>query len=182
MIEGSAQDCYGVFCGGIDASGVKRIFEAVGAAMAAEAPRLHLLLQSSGGTLGDGVCLYDYLRAVPIEVVAYNVGSICSAAIFAYLGARQRKTSAFAAFMIHRTYISPHAARAENLQAFAHAMILDDERSEAILRQCIHLSDEMWAVHKTSDLWISAQIAVESGLATEFGEFAPPPGSAVVTI
>jgi ATP-dependent protease ClpP protease subunit len=114
--------------------------------------------------------------------VAYNVGSICSAAIFAYLGARQRKTSAFAAFMIHRTYISPHAARAENLQAFAHAMILDDERSEAILRQCIHLSDEMWAVHKTSDLWISAQIAVESGLATEFGEFAPPPGSAVVTI
>jgi hypothetical protein len=84
--------------------------------------------------------------------------------------------------MIHRTYISPHAARAENLQAFAHAMILDDERSEAILRQCIHLSDEMWSVHKTSDLRISAQIAVDSGLATEFGEFAPPPGSAVVTI
>jgi len=42
--------------------------------MAAEAPRLHLPLQSSGVTLGDGVCLYNYLRAVPIEVVAYNVG------------------------------------------------------------------------------------------------------------
>jgi hypothetical protein len=106
-------EIYGVFCGNVDQASVARIMSGMATAINNRVPRLHLLFQSSGGLVGDGVCLYNFLKALPIPLTIYNVGSVSSIAALAYLGAEERKVSAHATFMLHRTYASPQAAGAE---------------------------------------------------------------------
>src|SRR5262249_3680075 len=150
---------------------------ALAGAAATQVQHVHLLFQSSGGTVSDGVCLYNFLRMLPIEVSLYNVGTVASAGALAYLGAKVRKVSATGTFMLHRTQASPLMATAERLQALVKSVAVDDQRTETILRVHLNLPDELWEVHKVSDLWFSAEEAVEYGLATEVGDFAPPKGT-----
>src|SRR5207249_2269497 len=39
----------------------------------------------------------------PVELTAYNSGTVASGAVIAFLGAKKRKASASATFMLHRT-------------------------------------------------------------------------------
>src|SRR5262249_20152289 len=126
---------------------------------------------------GDGVCLYNLFRSLPILLTLYNVGSIASVGVVAYLGAKHRKSSGNATFMIHKAYASPQMATSDRLQAAAQGIALDDERVEAILRSHINLSDENWATHRVADLWISAKEAQRAGLVTEIADFSPPKGT-----
>jgi ATP-dependent Clp protease protease subunit len=167
---------YAIFAGFIDQSAVQRIFQGVCAAITNRIQHIHLLFQSYGGTVGDGVCLYNFFRGLPIGLTLYNVGNVSSAAVIAYLGAHERKTSAYATFMVHRTQSPQQAASAERLHAIAHSVVADDERTEAILRQHLTLSEDQWAIHRTAELWFTAKEAELCGLA-EIGEFAPPLGS-----
>jgi ATP-dependent Clp protease, protease subunit len=175
-------EIYGVFCGNVDQASVARIMSGMATAINNRVPRLHLLFQSSGGLVGDGVCLYNFLKALPIPLTIYNVGSVSSIAALAYLGAEERKVSAHATFMLHRTYASPQAAGAERLQAIAKGLLLDDERTETILRQHLTLDEGRWAEHRSNDIWFSAQEAVDAGFATSIGDFAPPKGSLVYSL
>ena len=171
------QEAYGIFAGPVDQQAVQKISNALSIAVNSGLQHVHMLFQSAGGTVGDGVCLYNLFRACPIEVTLYNVGTIASAGVIAYLGAKNRKVSANATFMIHKTYFSPMGATSDRLQSAANAAILDDQRIEAIWHGNITLSTEKWDVHKLADLWISADEAVAAKLATAIGDFAPPKGN-----
>jgi ATP-dependent protease ClpP protease subunit len=59
---------------------------------------------------------------------------------------------------------------------------LDDQRTETILRHHLKMPDDLWEVHKSADLWLSAEEAVKYGLATDIAEFAPPFGSQVFNV
>ena len=122
-------------------------------------------------------CLYNFLRTLPVEVSLYNVGTVASAAALVYLGAKSRKVSATATFMLHRTQAAPAGVTAERLQALGKSVALDDERTETILRAHLKLPDDLWDVHKVADLWLSAEEAIKYGLATEIADFAPPKGT-----
>jgi ATP-dependent protease ClpP protease subunit len=138
-------EIYAAFAGAVDQAAVQRIFHNFGIAMNTGIRHVHLLFQSSGGTVAvavavaDGVCLYNFFRALPIDGTLYNVGSIASAAVIAYLGAQNRKTSTYATFMVHRTQAPTQSATAERLHAMAHSVVIDDERLEAI--QAAHQAD-----------------------------------------
>ena len=54
--------------------------------MAQRVAHVHLLFQSNGGTVGDGLCLYNFFRSLPISLTFYNTGSVASVAAIAYLG------------------------------------------------------------------------------------------------
>jgi ATP-dependent Clp protease, protease subunit len=175
-------EVYAMFCGPIDQTTVARIISGIHTVMANNVPRLHLLFQSTGGLVGEGVCLYNLFKALTVPLTLYNVGPVSSVAALAYLGAQERKVSAHATFMLHRTHISPQAAGAERLQAIAKGVMLDDERTEAILRAHITLSDDQWTEHRHQELWFSAQEAVDAGMATSIGDFAPPKGSRLYAV
>jgi ATP-dependent Clp protease protease subunit len=169
--------------GPIDQGMLHRIFNGFAMAMGNKVQHVHMLFQSSGGTVSDGVCLYNYLRALPVKVSLYNVGMVASIAALAYLGAKTRKTSATATFMLHRTQATPIGATAERLHALGKSVALDDQRTETILREHLKMMpDELWEVHKIADLWLSADEAIRFGLATDIGDFAPPLGSQVFNI
>ncbi len=164
---------YALFAGVVDQNSVQRIFHGFTGAMSGGVNHIHLLFQSYGGGVSDGVCLYNFFKTLPIDLTLYNVGGVSSAATIAFMGAKARKTSTYATFMLHRTVSPALPTSADRLHAVTHSVTSDDERTEAIIRDNLTLSDEQWAMHRHSDLFLTASQAVACGLA-EIGEFAPP--------
>lgn len=179
---GPTADVHAVFVGGILEASVRGILQAISTGIANSVGHIHLLFQSGGGNVGDGVCLYNYLRTLRTPFTIYNVGSVCSIATLAYLGAEERKASASATFMLHRTRVSPQATTANRLRAVTNALVLDDERTEAIWRERLTLTPEQWDIHEHDDLWLSADQALTAGLVTSIGDFAPALGQPVYFI
>ena len=172
-----------VHCVNIDNAAVGRIMSNLAGASADGYTHVHLLFQSYGGTVGDGVCLYNFFRMLPIDLTIYNAGKIESIATIAYLGAKYRKTNAHATFMIHRTNTTPPLTTASRLQALAKGMLIDDARTEAILREHLDLSPEQWADREDDqDVTFTAPEAIRIHLAHEIGDFAPPHGTRLYNI
>jgi ATP-dependent Clp protease protease subunit len=178
----AVKEAYAVFSGMIDQLAVQRIFNTVALATQNGFNSIHLLFQSGGGFVADGVCLFNFFRSLPIDLTIYNAGSIQSIATIIYLGAKRRKVSTFGTFMIHRTHTTTQLSTADQLQAIAQNLTLDDQRTEAILRQYLTLADDRWTAHKVSDLCFNAEDAVRIGLAHEIDEFAPPHGQQIFNV
>jgi ATP-dependent Clp protease, protease subunit len=176
------QEVYAVFCDAVNQESVKRLSASLSFASQNNIGHVHLLLQSTGGTVSDGVCLYNIFKALPIDLTVYNCGSVMSVAAVAFLGASKRKTSARATFMLHRTTASPQSAHAGRLHSIAESVILDDQRTESILKSHLNLSPDEWSRLDKQELWFSADEAVKAGFADEIGEFGPPTGSKLYTI
>jgi ATP-dependent Clp protease protease subunit len=175
-------EVFATFCGMIDHAAVQRIFSGFATGMGLGVKRIHLLFQSDGGVVGDGVCLYNYFRTLPIDLTLYNAGSVRSIATIAYLGAKGRKTSTHATFMIHRTATTPQSATATRLEAVTQSLSLDDRRTERILRDHLTLPVEMWAKLDHYELTFSAEEATKLGIAEEIAEFSPPVGARVYAL
>jgi ATP-dependent Clp protease protease subunit len=174
-------EVYVVFCASIDQSSVQKILGGVTNAVTQNVKEIHMLFQSVGGTVGDGIALYNFFQALTIDLTLYNVGQVSSAALIAYLGAKKRKVSAYASFMTHRTTSPAIALEGGKLRAMTESVILDDKRTEAILRKHITMPEEKWTALE-DNLWLSAQDAVKFGIADEIAEFAPPPNTKLFNI
>jgi ATP-dependent Clp protease protease subunit len=177
-----SQDVYLIFCGSIDGGSAQKIANALSNAANQRAKSVHLVMQTAGGSVADGVFLYNLFRSTPIDLTLYNIGSIASAGVIAYLGAPHRKTSAFAIFMTHRTTAPMLPANANQLRAITHSIYLDDARTEAILKAHLKLSEDVWANLWRHDLHWSAYDAVTVGVADAVAEFAPPFGASIFTL
>lgn len=176
------EEAHAVFCGGIEQATSQKVVTSLTAGMAAKIKHVHVLFQSAGGYVGDGVFLYNLFRSMPIEVTLYNGGQLSSAAVVAFLGAKRRKTLKNATFMIHRSTQTTQFATSTKLQHLAKGLILDDERTEAILREHIKMPDELWTELNFHDLYLSGAEAVKFGIADEIAEFSPPAGVQVFNL
>jgi hypothetical protein len=101
-----------------------------------------------------------------MELVLYNGGEVGSAAVSAFLGARQRRASNHAAFAVHRSYMKVERASATYLQQLASMMLIQDEQTVAIFREAgLKLTDAQWTDFTNNrDLAFSAKDALEVGL------------------
>jgi ATP-dependent Clp protease, protease subunit len=157
---------------------VARIANAAAITASNNVTHFHLAFQTSGGTVSDGVALYNLFRAIQTPLTLYNIGSVASAGVTAYLGAISRVVSSHGSFMIHKTASPPFGATSERLQAMTKSVIIDDSRMEAIYAAAkLNISKEQREIHRYTDLWLSADEAVTAGLATGIKEFFPPKGA-----
>jgi ATP-dependent Clp protease protease subunit len=170
-------ELYAILAGSLDPSSLQRILASFSQASLNGVERMHVLFQSTGGGIGEGVCLYNFFRTLSIDTTLYNAGSVGSISTISYLGAKKRKVSRHATFMIHRTQTTTQAANTQTVKAFAESAILFDQTTEAILREHISMPQEKWAHFNHNDLWFSAEEAVKFGIADEIAEFAPPAGT-----
>jgi len=173
---------YAMFCGGIEQATAQKVVNSLAIAMGGKVKHIHLLFQSAGGYVGDGVFLYNLFRSIPVELTLYNVGQISSAGVVAYLESRRRKTSRSATFMLHRSTNSPQFATASKLDHIAKTLVLDDQRSEEIVRAHVSFPAELWDQLRERDIYLSAEDAVRFGIADEITDFAPPTGTQVFNI
>lgn len=171
---------YCLFAGFIDQSAVQRFHNLLSIASHQDAS-LHLLFQCAGGNVADGISLYNLIRKAPTNLTIYNVGCVCSIGVIVFLGAKHRKANPRATFMIHRTYIN-QLGTSERLTAAANQISIDDQNIESILKEHTKIPADKWEMHKYTDVWFSANDAVNYGIADSLDDFAPPLGTKLINV
>jgi ATP-dependent Clp protease protease subunit len=175
-------EMYATISGVLDQAATQRILAGFSAASQQAVLKIHIMFQSSGGAVGEGVCLYNFLRNLPIDLTIYNMGLVASVGVIAYLGAPKRKVNRSSHFMLHRTQTTAQSATTQALKAYVQSAVLFDKTTEAILRENIDMPAEMWTHFDHHDLWLSADDAVKFGIADEVADFAPPFGTTVYAL
>ncbi|MRW90823.1 peptidase S14 [Duganella sp. FT80W] len=169
--------------GDVNSDMVRRVFDAVADMTEDRISTAHILIQSNGGYVSDGICLYNYLSKLPIKIVTYNAGAVASIAVILFLAGAERYASETARFMVHKSHASaPHGARPDALRIIVEGLQADDARTEQILRSHVELSEENWRTHEYSDLHLTAVEALKVGLVREVADFEPPAGHRVTNI
>lgn len=172
------EEVYATIAGGIDTQMVQKIFQAGATAVNGGVKMLHLLIHSMGGSVADGIALYNYLHNLPLKLTTYNAGSVSSAAVLIFLAGQTRRSSESANFMIHRTGIAPNPmSNAIQLQSLVDSLVADDVRTEKIYREYIKMPDDKWKLHEQTNLFITAKEAVDFALIHEIADFKPPTGA-----
>src|SRR5438874_2120012 len=64
-------------------------------------PRVHLLLSTPGGSVMNGITLYNTLRGMPFELITHNVGNVNSIGNAVFLAGTRRYACPQATFMFH---------------------------------------------------------------------------------
>lgn len=174
----SSNEAWFTLSGDVNSDMVHRVFEAVADMSADGIDTAHVLVQSNGGYVSDGLCLYNFLGNSPTQFVMYNGGAVASIAVIVYLGGRRRYASETARFMVHKSHATASpGARPDALNIIVEGLRADDARTESILRKHIELAPEQWAIHQYSDLHLTARDARLSGMIDEVADFAPPKGA-----
>jgi ATP-dependent Clp protease, protease subunit len=169
--------------GDVNSDMVHRMFEAIAEMTEEGIETAHILLQSNGGYVSDGLCLYNYMANAPIEFVMYNGGAVASIACTVYLAGTRRYCSSTARFMVHKSHATASpGSRPDALNIIVEGLRADDARTEQILRQKIELSPEQWAIHQYSDLHLNSADAKTAKMVDEVRDFAPPKGKRVRNI
>jgi ATP-dependent Clp protease, protease subunit len=70
----------------------------------------------------------------------------------------------------------------ERMEIFSRNLLLDDARTESILREHLKLPQELWDRHQHHEVYLTGEEAVKCGLATELGEFSPPPDAKIYKV
>ncbi|WP_312519904.1 ATP-dependent Clp protease proteolytic subunit [Massilia sp.] len=169
--------------GDVNSDMVHRMFEAVAAMTEDGIDTAHVLLQSNGGYVSDGLCLYNFMASSPIKFVMYNGGAVASIAVVLYLSGTRRYASETARFMIHKSHATASpGSRPDALNIIVEGLRADDARTESILRKEIELSPEQWNVHQYGDLHLTARDAKTAKMIHEVADFRPPKGAVLRNI
>jgi len=175
---------YATFSGLIDAQSITRIFNAVGNATQNGVTEVHLLFQSAGGIINDGISLYNFVRGLSIELHMYNAGAVQSVAVLPFIAAKHRHVSEHGVFFLHKSAFTPLAVATEAAQfkALYDSLIADDVRTEVIIKAYTKIPASKYPVRRGRGITIGAQDAVNFGIADDICEFTVPPGNQTFNI
>lgn len=178
-----SQDFFALFSGVIDQNSAQKFFKnfALVTQQKGQNKHLHLLIQSNGGTISDGIALFNLLQSAPLDVSVYNSGSVQSAAVICFLAARRRVASRHAMFMLHRPTCAPQLMTTDELASVLTSLKIDEQRLDSILRTHLDFSEAQWSDFRNKEFWFTADEALGLGLITEIGEFSPPTGTPILS-
>lgn len=183
MSEEIKKSIYLTFSAIIDQLAVQRFFACIAGATQEGYTDIHILMQTMGGNIGDGVCLYNYFQSLYLTTLTiYNCGNVCSAGVIAYLGGDKRIVSETGAFMIHRAHATFQGANSDHVQSRIASLVLDDQRNEAIFKHNIELTAEQSKTHESFDLWLDADQAIAAKIANEKGDFWVPQDGRLINV
>src|SRR5271167_405496 len=86
----------------IDDAKTKALMAICSDIVAKQKPRtIYFLFSSMGGSVNAGITLYNFLRALPVEIVMHNNGSMDSIANVIFLAASKRYAARHSSFLFH---------------------------------------------------------------------------------
>lgn len=178
-----SETVYFGFTGMIDSASVTKICANLNIAANQGSP-IVLCLSSPGGSVSDGVYLYNHIRALRTELTIHVTGSALSIAVAIMAGAPIRLASKYAQFMIHGTTFGPMNERlsGERLSSLYKGALVEDERTDAILRERTKLPEEMLKAKLSRETYLSPEEALKFGLIHEIREFAIPEGAKLIQV
>ncbi len=95
------KECYVRFLAAINAHSVEHLLKIIDTKISDGYIRIHLMINSPGGSVAHGLALYNILRSNPIEVYTYNIGSVDSIGVVVFCSGDRRFSVPNARFLIH---------------------------------------------------------------------------------
>jgi len=89
------------FIGPIDSENVEKLIQTIREKVPDACNRIHLAIQSSGGSVPVALALTNVLKSLKCEIKTYNVGNVDSAAIMVFSAGTERVCSVNATFAVH---------------------------------------------------------------------------------
>ncbi len=170
----------------IDEAKTKALMAICSDIVAIQKPKsIYFLFSSVGGSVNAGITLYNFLRALPVEVVMHNTGSIDSIANVIFLAADVRFAAKHSAFLFHGiSWNFPQAASLtfsqlqENLSRFK----LEEAKIAGIIAERSKLTEaeirELFLQGESKDL----KFAVEKGIIREIRDASIPKDAPLITV
>jgi ATP-dependent Clp protease protease subunit len=146
---------------------------------------VNLLLSTPGGTVMNGINLYNVLRAFPFKLVTHNVGNVDSIGNAVFLAGEERYACQHSTFMFHGVAAGIQGTTqlgAKQLREGLASVEADELRIGSIIEQRTKLSHadvlDLFLEMRTKD----AAYAVSAGIVDEIKDVQIPPGSPVVAL
>ena len=144
-----------------------------------------MAFNSSGGMIVDAINMHNYVKGYPpdIPITMFNTGGVQSAAVLVFLGAARRIVCPYAKFMIHpAVWKAPAGLNTEQLRIVSRSLGKGDKDIDDILKTRINMPEAKWKQARRHQLEISAQEAVDFGLADEIGNWSVPQGKQIISM
>ena len=146
---------------------------------------VNLLISTPGGSVMNGLNLYNVLKGMPFELTTHNVGNVDSIGNMVFLAGRRRYATATATFMFHGVgFTLDKGGRLEekDLRERLDGILSDQTRIGQVISQHTRLTEEevagLFRQAQTKD----AHFAVEKGIVDEIREVQIPPGAPVIPL
>jgi ATP-dependent protease ClpP protease subunit len=144
---------------------------------------LALLTATPGGSVDEGIMLFNTLRALPIELTTHNIGNVDSIGNVVFLAGAKRITNPNATFMWHGVGFDssgPQRFELKNVRDMLDGIEAHTTRMAVTIAACTTLTKEQ--IH---ELFLQAStkdavFAKTYGIAHEISEARIPDGSRVV--
>ena len=147
--------------------------------------KLHILLSTPGGSVHDGISLYNFLRGLPIEVCTYNFGSVDSIGVVIFCAGGQRFSVQNARFLLHPVAMQVFGDQVfdePGMEEKLNALKADQKNIANVISGTTgkSVADILGLIHKRTTL--DPNTALEMGLVTEIKQSLIPVGASLFSI
>ena len=143
---------------------------------------VYLLISSLGGSVTNGITIYNVLRAMPFKLVTHNVGSVNSIANLIFLAGETRYSTPNSTFMFHGVgfdVIQAMRFEEKNLRERLDSIVADQRKIGAIISERSSLKPEEVQELFREAVTRDPGYAKEKGIIHDIIEARIPPGATV---
>lgn len=176
---------YVSFSAEINANTTEQLIAVMGKQANDGVDHVYLMISSPGGSVMNGLNLYNVLRAMPFKLTTHNVGNVDSIANAIFLAGDERYACPHSTFMFHGVGFNVSAgARFEqkDLQEKLDGLLADQRRIGSIITERSSLDDnelsELFREARTKD----AAFAQERGLIHGVADVDIPAGASILSL
>jgi len=146
---------------------------------------LHLLLSTPGGSVHDGISIYNFLKGLPIEINTYNFGSVDSIGVVIFCAGQNRFSVPHARFLLHPVSMQVLANQAFDEPLIAerlNALKSDQSNIAKVISATINKTvvEVEKLIHARTSL--EPEQAQDKGLVTEIKSSLIPAGANIISI
>jgi ATP-dependent Clp protease protease subunit len=146
---------------------------------------VYLLLSTPGGSVMNGLNLYNVIRGLPFRFITHNVGNVDSIGNAIFLAGEERYACPHSTFMFHGVgFDMPQGGRLEekNLRERLDAILQDQRRIGSIIGDRTTLNERqirnLFREARTKD----ADYALRVGIVNDVRDIQIPAGSPVISL
>jgi ATP-dependent Clp protease, protease subunit len=171
---------------GIDESKTKALMAVCSDIVAKQKPHtIYFLFSSGGGSVNAGITLYNFLRALPVEIVMHNVGSIDSIANVIFMAASKRYAAPHSSFLFHGISWNFAAGASQTFNQLTETISVfkrEEDKIASIVAERTKMTEaeirELFRQGESKDL----QFAIEKGIIHEVRAAAIPKDAPLITV
>jgi ATP-dependent protease ClpP protease subunit len=165
-------EAHAILMGPINAELAERALSFLREKVSNDCIRIHLAIQSPGGSVPVALSLANILQSLPCQITTYNIGNVDSAAVILFAAGTERICAREAIFCLHP--ISKEVTGLQTIDTLS-SLVREIEEDTArvtrfLSRRTEKTTPSRWRELMSEPHVISADTAVEIGLANRIDE------------